>query len=171
MRAIFLRCAIYSHSEPPEWCTNLAALVSTRSKALIWHSLYGSQHAAPYSRMASSSDVYAKIFVILFPPLFFLQYALRNGVPYRLYEPCNLPDHPSLNHFVWWLPNICNSFRNLLVPQGNILADPSPRLSWRLASYFYSDLFSFNILPPPNPPNLSRSVCNFSTSLINNIFL
>jgi hypothetical protein len=37
-----------------------------------------------------------------------LQYALRNVVPSRLFELCNLPDQPSLSHFLWRVPNICN---------------------------------------------------------------
>ena len=30
----------------------------------------------------------------------FSKYALRNVVPARVFEPCNLPDLPSLNHFI-----------------------------------------------------------------------
>ena len=73
----------------------------------------------------------------------FLQYALRNVVPSRLFELWSLPDQPSLNHFVWWFPYICISWLQES-PQGNNLADSSPWLSWSLVPYFYSDLFSFH---------------------------
>jgi hypothetical protein len=90
MRAIFLRCANDSQSKPPAWCTNLAAFFfGTRSKECIWHSLYGSQHAAPYSRIGRTSDLYATLFVCLFP--FFKKNALQNVVPSRLFEPYYLP--------------------------------------------------------------------------------
>ena len=67
MRDIFLCCAKESQSKPPVLCTNLAALFWTRSKAFIWHFLYGSQHAAPYSSIGRTSDLYAIVFVFLLP--------------------------------------------------------------------------------------------------------
>jgi hypothetical protein len=41
---------------PVRWA-NLADLFCTWSKACIWHSLYGYQHPAPYTRMGCASDV------------------------------------------------------------------------------------------------------------------
>jgi hypothetical protein len=67
MRAIFLHCTKISQLESFRWCANLAALFCTRSNVFICPSLWGSQHAAPYSRIGCSSDVYAKRLELLFP--------------------------------------------------------------------------------------------------------
>jgi len=45
----------------------LAAFFCTLSNALICPSLYGSQHAVPYSRIGRTSDMYAKLLVLLLP--------------------------------------------------------------------------------------------------------
>ena len=64
---IFLRCAKESQSQPPVLCANLAALFWTRSEAFVCHSLYGSQHAAPYSSIGRTNDLYVILFVFLLP--------------------------------------------------------------------------------------------------------
>jgi len=62
--------------------------------------------------MASHSRAHPCVLSSYAVPYFyfsFLQYALWNVVPSRLFEPCNLSDQPSLNNFIRWCPNICNS--------------------------------------------------------------
>ena len=54
----------------------------------------------------------------------FLQYTLRNIVASRLFEPCNLPDQPRLNHFM--------------------------KLSWSLVPYFYLDFHFIFFRPIPH---------------------
>jgi len=67
MRDNFLRDAKISQFGLFVWCANLAAFFCTLSNALICPSLYGSQHAVPYSRIGRTSDMYAKLLVLLLP--------------------------------------------------------------------------------------------------------
>jgi hypothetical protein len=51
VRAIFLRSVKVSELESFLWCANLAAMFCTGSSAFICPFRWGSQHAAPYSRI------------------------------------------------------------------------------------------------------------------------
>jgi len=66
-RAIVLRWAKVSQSESFFWLVNGAAFFCTRSNAFICPSLHWSQHAHAYSRTGRTNDVWAKLFVFLFP--------------------------------------------------------------------------------------------------------
>ena len=89
----------------------------------------------------------------------YLQYALRNGVPSRLFEPCSLPDQPSLDHFLWLFPSIYKSYLpESFGPRVSNLAGPSSGLSWSLVLYFYSGLLTFHLLPPIPPAYPDRPV-------------
>jgi len=67
MRDNFLRDAEVSQFGLFVLCANLAAFFSTLSNTLICPSLYGSQHAAPYSRIGRTTDMQAKLLVLLLP--------------------------------------------------------------------------------------------------------
>jgi len=67
MRDNFLRDAKVSQFELLVWRANLAASFCTLSNAFICPSLYGFQHAAPYSRIGRRSDMQGKLLILLFP--------------------------------------------------------------------------------------------------------
>jgi len=56
MRDNFLRDVKVSQFGLFVWCANLTAFFCTLSNTLICPSLYGSHHAAPYSRIGRTSD-------------------------------------------------------------------------------------------------------------------
>ena len=67
MRVTFLCRATVFQTELFVTFANLLAFFCARSNAFICPSLYGSMHEAPYSRIGRTSDIPARLLVLLFP--------------------------------------------------------------------------------------------------------